>query len=139
MLEKPEHGWSTITLGEWSDRCSYVDDVPYMLLDAVLSVLRTWRPAVVEFDAEGYGYVVGFTTYYTFSVSDRGEEKKEFSAVDRDIESLAAELCKDIKSNIDDWASWMDDEQYVVEDRKKDLLLACETIEKLISDRGVVD
>ena len=34
MLDTPKLGWSKIHIGTWSDRCSYLDDVPMKLLEA---------------------------------------------------------------------------------------------------------
>ena len=34
MLDTPKLGWSKIHIWTWSDRCSYLDDVPMKLLEA---------------------------------------------------------------------------------------------------------
>ena len=41
MLSTPNVGWSRITIGEWADRCSYLDDVPFMLLEAIAEAAKT--------------------------------------------------------------------------------------------------
>ena len=38
MLDAPKLGWSKIHIGAWSDRCSYLDDVPMKLLEAFFAV-----------------------------------------------------------------------------------------------------
>ena len=63
MLSTPKYGWSTITIGNWSDRCSYIDDVPFMLLSAVDEVIRTRTTYSVKFDAEGYEYIIVFDEF----------------------------------------------------------------------------
>lgn len=65
MLSKPEHGWADITIGDWSDRCSYLDDVPIALLSEISCVLETHCPRVLKFDAEGWEYLIVFDDYET--------------------------------------------------------------------------
>lgn len=55
MLKFDGAGWGTISISDWSDRCSYMDDVPYALLEAAEETIRTGHKTVCEFDAEGYG------------------------------------------------------------------------------------
>lgn len=63
MLKEPKHGWSQITIGNWSDRCSYLDDVPFLLLEGMEGVCRTGNPVVAKFDAEGWEYLIVFDVY----------------------------------------------------------------------------
>ena len=60
MLDRPFCGWSKITIGSWSNRRSYLDDVPFILLQVISGLLSTMRPTSVKFDAEGYEFILVF-------------------------------------------------------------------------------
>lgn len=131
MLDKPKYGWSHITIGEWSDRCSYLDDVPYMLLEALEESCRTSKPVAVEFDAEGWNYIIIFNSFETHIISDK-DDTYTHTCIEVDHRDLAHELIADIMENLDDWARWsyyiMSEDEY--EDRKKDLTVMCGILER---------
>lgn len=136
MLKSPNAGWSRITIGDWSNRCSYLDDVPYLLLEGVEEVCRTGYPVVSKFDAEGYEYfiVIDIDTVFIITETDDGYSLK---TIEISIKGLAAELIADIRRDLDLWSEWVDygdmseDEK---RERKKDLSALCEIIEKRISN-----
>ena len=131
MLSKPKHGWSKITIGNWSDRCSYLDDVPFMLLNSLEQSCRMHKPVSVKFDAEGYEYIIIFDWFETHIISDK-EDDYTHTVVSIDRDELAKELISDILNNLPDWASWyycrMTEDQ--IEERKKDLTVLCEILER---------
>lgn len=133
MLATPKHGWSQITIGNWTDRCSYLNDVPTLLLEALELTCRTHRPAAVAFDAEGWEYTIVFDDFATHVISDNCDEGYIYSSVEVKPADLAKELIADIRRDIDGWADWAfepsDDE---VGERKKDLLVYCDILEKRI-------
>lgn len=130
MLDKPEYGWSHISIGEWSDRCSYLDDVPYMLLEALEESCRTFKPVAVEFDAEGWNYIIVFNSFETHIISDK-DDSYTHTCIEVDNRDLANELIADIRENLADWADWpcgcISDDEY--EERKKDLIVMCNILE----------
>lgn len=130
MLDKPKYGWSHITIGEWSDRCSYLDDVPYMLLEALEESCRTFKPVAVEFEAEGWNYIIVFNSFETHIISDK-EDEYTHTCIDIDHRDLAHELIADIRNNLNEWARWpsyiMSEDEY--EERKKDLEVMCDILE----------
>lgn len=130
MLSKPEHGWSRITIGNWSDRCSYIDDVPFELLGALETSCRVNQPVAVKFDAEGWWYLIVFDDFWTYIIEEADETKLYRIKIDR--EELARELVEDIRRDINDWTMWFDyrgTEDYYSE-RKKDLLVLCDIVER---------
>lgn len=141
MLSKPRHGWSEITIGDWSDRCSYIDDVPFMLLETMEESCRVNKPVAVKFDAEGWDYIIVFDQFETHIISTHinalsFDEDNYFSyhTIEVDRDELAKELISDIRKYIDHWTKWdgyCENAAYV-EDRKKDLLVMCDVIEKRI-------
>lgn len=128
MLSSPQYGWSNITIGDWSDRCSYLDDVPFDLLRSIWNVQATSLPYAVSFDAEGWQYIIVFDEYETHIITSKESSENQYINVKADIDSLASELIDDIRKSIDKWASWTDyggmslDE---TERRKEDLLDLC--------------
>ena len=133
MLDTPKHGWSQITIGDWSDRCSYMNDVPSLLLDAIESICRTYHPAAVTLDAEGWEYILVFDSFATHIISDNCDDGYIYTSIDISLAELARELIDDIRRDIDGWAEWAihpsDDE---IGERKKDLLAYCDGLEKRI-------
>lgn len=131
MLATPEFGWSEITIGDWHDRCSYVDDVPYMLLEAVDIVNRTGRPHCVKFDAEGWEYIIVFNIYETHIIHCNFEGEYHYYTIEIRLKDLTIELLSDIRKDLDLWAGWSfsasEDE---ICERKKDLAAWCDVIEK---------
>lgn len=104
MLSKPSVGWTTVKLGDFEDRASYLTDVPHDCLDAFIYTLENHRPAVVFFDAEGWNYHIVFSYYTTYILMEKDE--LEVYEVELDFTELAKELVDDIEQNIDDWANW---------------------------------
>lgn len=134
MLDTPRHGWSTIKIGGWSDRCSYLDDVPFMLPKALEEACRTGRPVSVKFDAEGYEYIIVFDEYeaHIITETDTGHELKTIETTPR---ALERELIADIRKDISGWSSWpdygdMSDDE--LQERTKDLSMLCDILEKRI-------
>ena len=138
MLSKPKHGWSEITIGDWSDRCSYIDDVPFNLLEALEKSCRTHRPVAVKFDAEGWDYIVVFDQFETHIISTNPNDVDvyfsnfDYHTIEIDRDKLAKELIADIRRDIDDWTHWdyRDHTEDYLSERKKDLLALCNVVEK---------
>lgn len=138
MLSKPKHGWSEITISSWSDRCSYIDDVPFMLLEAMEESCRVNKPVSVKFDAEGWDYIIVFDQFETHIITTNPNDVDtefgnfDYYTIEVDRDELAKELITDIRKYIDYWTKWdgyCENADYV-EERKKDLLVLCDVIEK---------
>lgn len=131
MLKHDGVGWGHISIGDWSDRCSYLDDVPYALLDAVEETVRTGHKTVHEFDAEGYEYTIVFGTVETYIISNKDDGTFSLVVIETNIYELAKELTDDIRSNLDAWAKWPGDiSEDEISERKADFEVLCEMIEK---------
>ena len=130
-LEAPRHGRSELHMGAWSDRLSYLDDPAFDLLWAVERALRTHRPSAVEFDAEGHGYIIVFDWCDQFIIADDGTFT--LTHVDIKLEEVAAALVRDIRKDLDLWATFptgAEDNQSELEDRKIDLGILLSVVEK---------
>ena len=124
MLSTPKHGWSNITIGSWSDRCSYLDDVPFMLLDALQDALSGKTPIAIEFDAEGYGYTIVFSLGVIHIVTET-EDGYKLASEEIFCKELAKELIADIRKDINVWTIWQDFHETTEEQQetRKQLLL----------------
>ena len=132
MINNPANGWCNITIGEWSERCKEYDDVPYMLFDAIEKCLRTLNPTVVKLNGDGYKYTIVFDQNKTHIISDK-EVQTAYITIAVGVIELAKQLIDDIRENLNDWAIWSsyNDDEY--EERKKDLEVMCQILEKRCS------
>lgn len=131
MLDKPKYGWSRISIGEWSDRCSYLDDIAIDLLEGMERSCRTNAPVAMRFDAEGYEYIIVVDIFETHIITeiDTGFSLQSVS-INRCF--LASELVCDIRDNISAWSAWFGEEMTDSEicERSKNLLALCDIVEK---------
>lgn len=131
MLETPWCGWSKITIGNWHDQCSYLDDVPYRLLEAVDYTNRTGRPSSVKFDAEGWEYIIVFDTDNAHIICYNFEGGYNYYTIEISIKDLIKELLSDIRRDLRAWSEWgYDINDYEIEERYHDLDAWCNVIER---------
>jgi PncC family amidohydrolase len=60
MLSRPEHGWSTVTIGRHKLDVSYIEPAAEMLVTTLIRAL-TCKEASVTFDAEGWHWRLDFS------------------------------------------------------------------------------
>jgi hypothetical protein len=122
MFSKPKHGWTNLELGDFSERASYLTDIPNDCLDAFIYAMKNNVPATIFFDAEGWDFHLVSSYYQTYIILDK-ENVKTF-VVDKDFKKIAKELINNIESYFDEWVNWEwyegEDEIYI-NDRKKSL------------------
>ena len=112
MLDKPEHGWSRITIGYWSERCSYLDDVPMDLLNAFILTLTYNTPSFVRFDAEGWEYLIVFSINSVEIFTEETNDEYYSSPIYRhayipiSLKKLASELLSDVRRDLEAWGLW---------------------------------
>jgi hypothetical protein len=104
MLSKPSGGWTDISICDFKNRASYLTDVPFELADAFIHAKKSYQPACVRFDAEGWDYIL---------IADCNEAHIIFRDecpvilnydVTRNI--LANELIDDLENYSHDWIEW---------------------------------
>lgn len=152
MIGKPQFGWSKITIAgknqTWSDRISYLDDVPFDLLHALIDSCKNHRPVAVKFDAEGYEYIIVFewvSVYVIYQgsniiqcLSKDKTQQTSLVAIDAKRADVATELIADIREATAEWAEfWYDaipetNEKEELEQRKEELLKLCDELESLL-------
>lgn len=96
MLEDPSYGWARWDLPNFRDRISYIDDFPYMLLEALIEYFETGREQEVRFDAEGWHY------FFTFNENVVVEGKVLYDSV----EEFTADLIHDLEKDLHGWADF---------------------------------
>ena len=134
MLDTPKHGWSNLHIGSWSDRCSYLDDVPVKLLETFLHCYRCSEPQSVRFDAEGYEYIIVFDTYQTYVITSDDEDR--LTVLDTTSRELAPECIADIRRDLDGWVDFQvcDYEGPSKRQKRKDeICRLCDVIESRIA------
>lgn len=134
MLDTPKYGWSNIHIGEWFDRCSYLDDVPMKLLEAFVRCFRCSEPQSIRFDAEGYEYIIVFDTYQTYVITSK--EDDELTVLDATYQKLAPECVVDIRRDLDTWVDFQVDEYQgpaKMQKRKDEICRLCDLIESRIT------
>jgi hypothetical protein len=110
MLSKPRYGWTNVTIGDFSERASYLTDVPIQCLQSFVSMLKYKLPFAVNFDAEGWEYVVVITDFEAHILSNKCDNGHFYKWIDIRKEDLAKELISDIENHFDCWVDWMCDE-----------------------------
>lgn len=108
MLKKPKDGWSKITIGNWSDRCSYINNVPIDLLKAFINLYKYRNPTTVKFDAEGWEYIIVFDFYEIHIITEKNDEYI-LKTIPCNINNLTNELVNDILLNIKEWVNFDED------------------------------
>jgi len=132
MLKTPKYGWSRITIGSWSDRCSNCYyDLPFDLLEGLEKACRERKPVAVQFDAEGWDYIIVFDLYETHIITNK--DSVEYTTIEVHRDDLARELIADIRRDIEAWSCWVDcgemsDDQKI--EREEDLKILCEILER---------
>lgn len=104
MFSTPKNGWVDITIGNWSDRASYLTNPHLDFLDAFVDILTTKVTTSVFCDAEGWIYNVVLNDYIVYIVTDK--EDVSVCSCDVNMHKLVREACDDISRDIDAWSMW---------------------------------
>lgn len=133
MLHNPKYGWAKIKIGNFEDRCSYVQNVPVQLLKALDHSVRTYEASVVSIDAEGYEYIIVFSQFNTHIIMEDAEvDQYSLKTINIGYRELARELIEDIRRDLDEWACWMDYDtmpENEQAERAMDLVAMCDVVE----------
>lgn len=122
MLSKPKYGWSVLEIDTFKSNFSYTTDVPNDLLNNIIYSLNNYNcPIAIDFDAEGYGFLLVINRYETHIILI-GNDYKYFT-----FEISQSEVFKnifyDIKKNVNDWANWeCEIDKVQIRQNKKELI-----------------
>jgi len=104
MFTIPKHGWTNLQIGDFTERASYLTDIPNDCLDAFTYALKNNKPVVVFFDAEGWDFHLIASYYQSYIIIDKDDTK--VYVIEKNIKELAKELYNDINNNFDGWLNW---------------------------------
>lgn len=105
MFARPEYGWVSFKIGSFADRASYLTDIHFDILDAILCAKKTHSPIVFKMDAEGWENIVVIDTCEVYIINNEKETSRLFS-FDIGEKDIIKEIISDISKNIDSWAEW---------------------------------
>lgn len=133
FIENPKNGWASIVFGDYSHAASYLTDVPFDCLDAMIYALQEGADFCVSFEGEDQGDVKVIADDYTAYVIEESDEPvlRKFDVTKLDI---AKALCDDIENELNSWVFWNInwDEQMEADSRVKRF------IEKLATLKGLI-
>lgn len=128
MFSIPKHGWVNISIGNWSDRSSYLTNPHLDMLDAFITLYGSYNPGAVYCDAEGWEYIIVISFNDVFVIEQKDENK--LITLDVRTRDLCEEVIKDIEEHLYQWSCW----SYYIdkeEERLKDEKIIKEKIAKL--------
>jgi len=126
VFSKPAYGWSRVEIGEFCGEASYLTDVPFDILSALIAHFEYNIATGVLFDEEGSDFVFMVDKCKSYILSDRDELR--IYEIHKDDYEIAEEIINDIEEYIDGWAGWLSyDHDICVESRKTE-------IQKLINE-----
>lgn len=133
MFSIPKHGWVNITIGDWSDRASYLTNPHLDILDAFITLYSTYNPGAVYCDAEGWEYIIVIHFNDVFVIEQKDDNV--LHTFDIRTRDLCEEVIKDIESHLYEWSLW----DYCVEDEKGRMENENTIKEKITKLRSVLD
>lgn len=104
MFSVPKHGWVNISIGDWSDRSSYLTDPHLDILDAFITLYSTYNPGAVYCDAEGWEYIIVISFNDIFVIEQKDADR--LLTLDVRTRDLMEEVIKDIEEHLYDWSCW---------------------------------
>lgn len=103
IIGKPFCGWSSFDMYPFHGSLSYVDDIPNIILNAILEYHEK-KTCIMSFDEEGSDFHVIIKQYVTFIIHETDNAK--LYAYNINAEELLKQFADDIGSNIDAWAEF---------------------------------
>ena len=144
ILSKPGCGWCSIKVDGFTlGSASYLTDVANDFLDALLQFFSSDNilPFGITFDGEGYNFGIisisedlyAYTTATATGMPDLHILYEDRPLQDA-VKDISRQICNDIITNIEEWASWEVSEEKEEAERNKELLL-----KKIIKLKAVLD
>ncbi|MCC8103566.1 MAG: hypothetical protein LIP11_15375 [Clostridiales bacterium] len=142
VLEMTGAGWCDIQIGNWCGFCSWVDDVPVILLEALRDAAEDYCIIPVEFDNEDCHYIIlfrysGGEILILEQTRADSHGRLEYNIVTHTgvcVLDIAEQLIFDIRHDIDRWVAWEPGVKDK-ESRKGYILSLCDSAEEVMKDR----
>lgn len=100
MLTEPHFGWVEWDLPNFYDRISYIDDFPFMVLEALLEYFESGESQDVTFNAEGWEYTFKFAEDVKVGEKVICESSVKFTQ----------EFIKELNKDLNKWANFARDD-----------------------------
>ena len=106
-----KNGWADLTIGDFSCPCSYIQNIPLIILNAYKDFKKN-EYCIIDIDSEGYGNEIIITTngvhifVYRNARTDYYNLSKIYDTYTKKF-NLLKDLCNDIIDNIEEWAKWL--------------------------------
>ena len=119
MLSRPQHRWTTFSLGESNYSLSYLSNIPLEWLERAIFGLETLLPFEV------YGYCEPGKMVCTVAISKccitfmNGtylKEDSDFETISMSMLDFCKILHEDISAHMDDWSKWDSSYNFTKED-----------------------
>lgn len=144
MFRNINCGWVTVDLGSFSDRASYLTDIPVDMLESLIHSYEKGVPAVIKFDAEGWEYIMVIDDFCTYIIDEscrndneclNGDGKKLLTTVEISKNVIVGEILMDIIHDLDDWVMWRGNLSLAGKvDRRKEIFRLIEELNELRID-----
>lgn len=128
FLSKPEAGWTNFTPGDKVYELSYITNVPMEWLRAAIIGVKNDVPFVVSGDMESSGRIFCAVTDLASYIFH--EDGNIFEPIEIGKHEFCNILCNDLRKNIDDWISWYEGNEGLL-----DKIQELETELKLCAER----
>jgi hypothetical protein len=126
MLSRPEHGWSTVTIGRHKLDVSYIEPAAEMLVMTLIQAL-TCKEASVTFDAEGWHWRLDFSGDETRLTLMSSVTKTH--VIPMTAREMAREVLGDLRRDMDAWSSFC---SWSAADQEAELTRLCNQLERLL-------
>jgi len=142
MLTEPRHGWTDFSLeGASSYGLSYLDDIAFEWVEQAIHGLETMLPFCVKGFLEP-NRLLCTVSYWNCHIVVEDDERKPLGPEDLRTEcshTSMLDFCKaldrDIRADVDAWASFVDYQDRDLAEKKTHLLQLLEQLEALIAER----
>ena len=104
------HGWADLTIGNFTCKCSYIQNIPLNILTA-WNEFKNNEHCIIYIDSEGNDNEIIVTDLGIHAIVYRGfieyyDLNKYFNTFEQRFK-LLKDLAKDIIDNIDEWVEWL--------------------------------
>lgn len=132
MISNPKHGWCNFNLDDcYKGTPSYLTDVPVDLLTAFIDFHEKGCGAA-WFNEEGEEFTIVLTPYSLFIIEEK-DKPILHDFLEINIEELEKELIRDIEFALDDWQYFItDNNPVIIENHRKLILEKIEILKKYV-------
>ncbi len=132
MFEKPRNGWTEILIGDFEGLGSYIQDIPVECMQAFTEGLRNNTPVTLHFDEEGSAFTV-VTDEESTKIKAEGAYGIEEYTYPLSVQTLAAEVLRDMEAHFTDWVEWPEEYAYFEDDEQAEKLAFFEERKAMLS------